>query len=196
VGHILGLGDRHVANILVDLRTSELIHIDLGVAFEQGRILPTPETIPFRLTRDVVDGFGVSGVEGTFRKGCETTMAALRASKQELMTILEVLMYDPLYNWSMTPEKARRIQREAEGVATQQDTAADSNAVGSDDSQREVAARRNRMAERVLMRVGQKLDGQEDGQLMSVAGQVNTLIQQARDPRRLHAVFPGWQPYL
>jgi len=52
------------------------------------------------------------------------------------------------------------------------------------------------MAERVLMRVAQKLDGIEEGQLMSVAGQVNTLVQQARDPRRLHAIFNGWQPYL
>ncbi len=68
VGHVLGLGDRHVANILIDTRTAELIHIDLGVAFEQGRILPTPETVPFRLTRDIVDGFGPSGVEGTFRR--------------------------------------------------------------------------------------------------------------------------------
>lgn len=38
------------------------------MAFEQGKILPTPETIPFRLTRDVVDGMGVTGVEGTFRR--------------------------------------------------------------------------------------------------------------------------------
>ena len=48
IGYILGLGDRHVQNILVDKTTAELVHIDLGVAFEQGRILPTPETIPFR----------------------------------------------------------------------------------------------------------------------------------------------------
>lgn len=40
----------------------------IGIAFEQGRILPTPETVPFRLTRDVIDGMGVSGVEGTFRR--------------------------------------------------------------------------------------------------------------------------------
>ena len=39
-----------------------------GVAFEQGRILPTPETVPFRLTRDIVDGMGVAGVEGVFRR--------------------------------------------------------------------------------------------------------------------------------
>ena len=68
VGYILGLGDRHVQNILIDTRTAEMIHIDLGVAFEQGRILPTPETVPFRLTRDVVDGMGVTGVEGVFRR--------------------------------------------------------------------------------------------------------------------------------
>lgn len=55
-------------NILIDNSTAEFIHIDLGVAFEQGRILPTPETIPFRLTRDVIDGMGISGVEGVFRK--------------------------------------------------------------------------------------------------------------------------------
>lgn len=40
----------------------------LGIAFEQGRTLPTPETVPFRLTRDFVDAMGVSGVEGAFKK--------------------------------------------------------------------------------------------------------------------------------
>lgn len=39
-----------------------------GVAFEQGKILPTPEIIPFRLTRDIVDGMGITGVEGVFRR--------------------------------------------------------------------------------------------------------------------------------
>ena len=48
VGHILGLGDRHLQNILIDKQTAELVHIDLGIAFEQGRLLPTPETVPFR----------------------------------------------------------------------------------------------------------------------------------------------------
>ena len=30
VGYVLGLGDRHVQNILIDLTTAELVHIDLG----------------------------------------------------------------------------------------------------------------------------------------------------------------------
>lgn len=30
VGYILGLGDRHVQNILLDTNTAEVIHIDFG----------------------------------------------------------------------------------------------------------------------------------------------------------------------
>jgi ataxia telangiectasia mutated family protein len=48
VGYIIGLGDRHVQNILVDVSTADVVHIDLGIAFDQGKILPIPETIPFR----------------------------------------------------------------------------------------------------------------------------------------------------
>ena len=73
MGYIVGLGDRHVQNILIDCKTAELVHIDLGVAFEQGKILPTPETVPFRLTRDIVDGMGVAGVNGVFRRWVEVS---------------------------------------------------------------------------------------------------------------------------
>lgn len=30
IGYILGIGDRHVSNILIDESTAELIHIDFG----------------------------------------------------------------------------------------------------------------------------------------------------------------------
>ena len=35
VGYILGLGDRHTSNILFNEQTAEVVHIDLGMAFEQ-----------------------------------------------------------------------------------------------------------------------------------------------------------------
>jgi hypothetical protein len=55
------LGDRHSHNILLDRKTAEVVHIDLGVAFEQGRFLNTPELVPFRLTSNIVDGMGATG---------------------------------------------------------------------------------------------------------------------------------------
>ena len=35
VGFVLGLGDRHSSNILIDTGSAELVHIDLGIAFDQ-----------------------------------------------------------------------------------------------------------------------------------------------------------------
>uniref|UniRef100_A0A672RVT5 Serine-protein kinase ATM n=1 Tax=Sinocyclocheilus grahami TaxID=75366 RepID=A0A672RVT5_SINGR len=114
VGYIVGLGDRHIQNILIDEQTAELVHIDLGVAFEQGKILPTPETVPFRLSRDIVDGMGITGVEGVFRRCCEKTMEVMRSSQEALLTIVEVLLYDPLFDWTMNPLKAFYLQQHDE----------------------------------------------------------------------------------
>lgn len=44
VGDVLGLGDRHTSNILMDNVTGEVIHIDLGIAFDQVSSLQTPQT--------------------------------------------------------------------------------------------------------------------------------------------------------
>ena len=60
------------------------------MAFEQGKFLPTPETVPFRLTRDMVDGMGLTGVEGVYRRCCEKTMEVMRTSQESLMTVVEV----------------------------------------------------------------------------------------------------------
>ena len=55
---------------------------------------------------------------------------------------------------------------------------------------------KNKMAERVLLRLQQKLSGNEGGSFLGVEGQVNYLIQEARDTQNLCRLFPGWQPWL
>ena len=161
--------------------------LDLGIAFEQGKILPTPETVPFRLTRDIIDGFGPSGVEGTFRKSAEATMRVLRSNKDAILTILEVLMFDPLYNWSLTPAQAYRIQH---GKQPPEYLLQKWENFGRD------GKNTNKLAERALLRVTQKLEGREEGSKLSVEGQVNSLIQQATDPNNLALLFAGWQAYV
>lgn len=123
IGHVVGLGDRHVSNILMDEARGELVHIDLGIAFDQvrhprallltcarnadkcartqGKRLPIPELVPFRLTQNLVDGFGMTGVEGVFRRCCEETLRVLRERSSVIMTILEVFKHDPLQSWSV-----------------------------------------------------------------------------------------------
>ncbi|GJU96059.1 serine/threonine-protein kinase ATM isoform X1 [Tanacetum coccineum] len=184
VGYIVGLGDRHSMNILIDQATAEVVHIDLGVAFEQGLMLKTPERVPFRLTRDLIDGMGVTGVEGVFRRCCEENLSVMRTNKEALLTIIEVFIHDPLYKWALSPLKALERQKETD----------DDLEASLEDSEGQYEG--NKDAARALLRVKQKLDGYEEGEMRSVHGQVQQLIQDAIDPDRLCNMFPGWAAWL
>lgn len=193
LGHVLGLGDRHGHNILLDEKSGEVVHIDLGVAFEAGRILPIPEVVPFRLTRDLVDGMGMTGVEGVFRRCCNFTLEALRHEQEAIMTILDVLRYDPLHSWSVSPLRLAKMQEHNE----QAEAAAGASVVGDvglGAEQAGIASRRDANepseADRALTIVAKKL-----GKALSVEATVNELIRQATDERNLAVLYCGWAAY-
>lgn len=77
--------------------------------------LPSPERVPFRLTRDVVDGFGPAGSGGEFSASARITLDLLRKRAAIVEAILEVLVHDPLYLWMLTP-KVMRVRRQQEAV--------------------------------------------------------------------------------
>ena len=106
VGYILGLGDRHPSNIMLDRYSGKIIHIDFGDCFEIAmRREKFPEKIPFRLTRMLIKAMEVSGIEGNFRTTCENTMRVMRASKESLLAILEAFVYDPLISFKLLNPK-------------------------------------------------------------------------------------------
>jgi len=202
LGHVLGLGDRHCHNILLDEKSGEVVHIDLGVAFEAGRLLPVPEVVPFRLTRDLVDGMGYTKTEGVFRRCCEFTMDTLREERDSIMTLLNVLRYDPLVNWSVTPTKAKRMQEGQEtaaqnegrgGTVAPPGTAGGGGAAALDEILGESAKKREEQAGeagRALGVVEKKLS-----KTLSTRATVNELIQAATDERNLAVLYSGWSSY-
>ena len=198
-GYVIGLGDRHAHNILVDARTADVIHIDLGIAFEQGRFLNVPEVVPFRLTRDVVDGMGPAGVEGPFRRCCEAALAVLRGGREAVTTVVGVLVHDPLYRWQLTPVGARRRQA-LEGEEAEGTVAGGGGRSGASDGPQPPSPPANADAARALLRVRQKLAGLDasggDGAPLSVEAQVRVLLHEAADPGRLCRMYVGWAPWL
>lgn len=48
---------------LVDLITGEILHIDYNVCFEKGKSLRVPEKVPFRMTSNLQEALGVTGIE-------------------------------------------------------------------------------------------------------------------------------------
>ncbi|KAL3689850.1 hypothetical protein R1sor_016159 [Riccia sorocarpa] len=99
VGYILGLGDRHLDNILVDFCTGDVVHIDYNVCFDKGLRLKIPEIVPFRLTQTIQAALGLTGVEGVFRANCEAVLEALQNNKDLILMLLEVFVWDPLVEW-------------------------------------------------------------------------------------------------
>ena len=193
LGHVLGLGDRHCHNILLDEQTGEVVHIDLGVAFEAGRALPIPEVVPFRLTRDLVDGMGINKTEGVFRRCCEFTLEALRDERESIITLLNVLRYDPLYSWTVSPLRAKRMQ-ESDFAGARDQSRAPSGIPEDGVDVREMDAKKDENelgeAERALAVVEKKLS-----KSLSTTATVSELIQQATDERNLAVLFAGWAAY-
>lgn len=92
VGYILGLGDRHPSNLMLDRVTGKIIHIDFGDCFEVAtKREKYPERVPFRLTRMLTYAMEVSNIEGSFRITCEHVMRVLRDNKESVMAVLEAV---------------------------------------------------------------------------------------------------------
>ncbi|EAY17625.1 PIKK family atypical protein kinase [Trichomonas vaginalis G3] len=99
-GYILGLGDRHLCNIMIKQKSAKLVHIDFGDCFEVAQHREkAPEKVPFRLTRILSNALEVSRIEGTFRSCCENVMNLMRSNSETINGILEVFVYDPLQQW-------------------------------------------------------------------------------------------------
>lgn len=45
VGFVLGLGDRHAENILIDTGTGDVMHVDFNILFNKGEFLRVPEVL-------------------------------------------------------------------------------------------------------------------------------------------------------
>jgi FKBP12-rapamycin complex-associated protein len=89
VGYILGLGDRHPSNLMLDRLTGTVVHIDFGDCFEVAMHREKyPERVPFRLTRMLTYAMEVSNIEGSYRITCENVMRVLRQNKESVMAVL------------------------------------------------------------------------------------------------------------
>eukprot|EP00775_Hariotina_reticulata_P013107 gene13107-13235_t len=181
VGHVLGLGDRHGENIMINTLTGETMHVDFGCLFDRGLTLEVPEMVPFRLTQNVVDCFGVSGVEGVFRRAAEMTLQVLRDNKATLMTSAETFLHDPLVDWTKGSKSSSAAAAAASGAGLEHE---------------------NPQAKDALL----VMEGRLSGTLLGVAstpslplsceGQAARLIAEASDHENLGRMYIWWMPWL
>jgi hypothetical protein len=169
IGHIVGLGDRHGENLLLDLKTGEIAHCDFACMFDKGENLEVPERVRFRLTQNLVDGFGVTGVDGSFRKACELVLGTAEKHKASIVGLLETFLHDPLVEWITKPGSSSR-------------SANPRNLIGR-------AARR---LDGYLDLFGEP----RDTVALSTEGQVLKLVHNARSLENLSRMYIWWMPWI
>lgn len=174
VGYILGLGDRHGENILMDSETGECVHVDFNCLFNKGETFDYPEIVPFRLTHNMIEAMGPLGYEGIFRRACEVCLRVMRDQNDSLMSVLKSFIYDPLVEWSK-PSKGRSNPTESGEI-------------------------RNEKAQTHVSNIESRLKGilkaKVKGLPLSVEGHVNYLIKEATDENNLCQMYIGWASYL
>ena len=156
------------------------------ISYLKGKLLRVPERVPFRMTRDMVDGMGYSGTQGVFQRCAEETLRVLRERSDVIMTVLEVFKHDPLHSWTASELKIKKIQDSTNepvgrvsrensrfGLPGQHDPAAPSAPV-------------NEAADRALNSVARKLD-----KSLSVEYTVNELMAEATDVVNLATIYHG-----
>ncbi|ORY85369.1 hypothetical protein BCR35DRAFT_264576 [Leucosporidium creatinivorum] len=183
VGFVLGLGDRHCENILLDGTTGDTVHVDFNCLFDRGRTFDVAEQVPFRLTHNIIDGMGVSGIEGVYRRAAEITLRILRDNKDSLMSVLETFMHDPLVEW--VPSVSKRVE---------------SRLFDSPAGRRLTSDHIKSKAKTSLTPISNKLSGLQvtsapsslGAKEVGVGEQVERLIREARDPKNLGSMYVGW----
>ena len=196
VGYIIGLGDRHPSNLLIDRLTGKVVHIDFGDCFERAakrRFLP--EVVPFRLTRMMVRAMGVSGTEGAFRGAFVNMANILRENRRVLVMVLSIFVHEPLVDPDENAPSRTVSGGRKSGVS--QPSFVNPVVTGSVmDKGRVIMAESSQAQSSIEMRsrVNQKLSGTDFGtpRPLSVEAQADLLIQAAVDPYNLAKMYSGW----
>jgi hypothetical protein len=135
-----------------------VVHIDFGDCFESAQLRTRiPESVPFRLTRQLVAALDLSGICGAFRSTSEHVVHTMRRHKAGVLALLDSFVHDPTVDWHIGEGMEKeRGPSSASGV----NATHSAPAIGATDAetQQQKTARRARAA---LRRVELKLLGLE-----------------------------------
>lgn len=98
--YVLGIGDRHPENILVDTVSGCAIAIDFGHAFGTGcSLLPVPELMPFRMTWQLQNIYTPLNTMALLKADMVRVFRALVDKKDLILSVLKVFVKEPLLEW-------------------------------------------------------------------------------------------------
>ncbi|KAL6490371.1 hypothetical protein MHYP_G00007160 [Metynnis hypsauchen] len=212
---VLGIGDRHLSNFMINTETGGMVGIDFGHAFGSAtQFLPVPELMPFRLTRQFVTLMRPMAESGLIRSVMVHSLRAFRDDPDLLLNTMDVFVKEPSLDWKNFAvkqlkkggtwtesvdtqeinwyplQKVNFARRKLEGanpsVITSEELCLGFEKAPAFNAMQAVV--RGSEEHNIRARLGEKN--------LSVEDQVDCLIDQATDPNLLGRVWVGWEPWI
>lgn len=212
---ILGIGDRHLSNFMINTETGGMIGIDFGHAFGSAtQFLPVPELMPFRLTRQFINLMRPLAESGLIQSVMVHSLRAFRAEPDLLLNTMDVFVKEPSLDWKnfelkqlkkggtwtesvntkeinwFPLQKVNFARRKLEGTNPSVITS-EELCLGFEkmpEYKGMLAVARGKEQHNIRARLGDKD--------LSVEDQVDCLLDQATDPNILGRVWIGWEPWI
>ena len=130
-GHVLGIGDRHLDNFLLDCASGRVVGIDFGHAFGSATyLLPVPELMGVRLTSQLTSFLKPLDTSVLLKGHMVLSLEALRAKRGDLMRLMEIFLSEPIVDWEAQTRKLSEEQRAKLEAEADESTAAVASTIG------------------------------------------------------------------
>ena len=108
--YVLGVGDRHLENFLLDSCSGEVIAIDFGAVFGYATTqLGVPELLPFRLTPQLLYALAPLPAATLLERFIAAALCAMgnMSASRSLLAVLSVFARDPTSDWLAQARRRR-----------------------------------------------------------------------------------------
>ncbi|XP_061454380.1 DNA-dependent protein kinase catalytic subunit isoform X2 [Rhineura floridana] len=212
---ILGIGDRHLSNFMISMKTGGMVGIDFGHAFGSAtQFLLVPELMPFRLTRQFINLMLPMKESGLIYNVMVHSLRAYRVDQDFLINTMDVFVKEPSLDWKnfelkqlkkggtwskeINTDEVNWYPIQKVNFARRKLIGANPAVITSDELQlgheKSAAYKDYVSVARGSKEYNIRAREPEDG--LSEETQVKCLIDQASDPNLLGRVWEGWEPWM
>jgi len=192
VGYIMGIGNRPPSNISFSKSTGNVLQSEFYPNYNQEGYIKCDETVPFRLTRNMVNAFTPVHIDGIFNGVMTAAALCFNQYKDQLKHHLMIFLRDDIIAWQSSDEiidnETRDIQAENEAKKKLKVTVEENTKV--------ILDRIKDLATPAINAHNLTAAGEKAVPTTPINKAITDLIEEAQSSQNVAQMDPTWMPWV